>query len=81
MIIGVLVLRMKRLCLKEVSRQPGLEGFVAVIPQLLLFGFIFGSFMRFADARPRTEIPSLILQGRGVGGSIELGECAKFNGP
>ena len=46
---------------EKTSLQPGLEGLVTVIPQLLLLGFIFGSLVRFADSRPRSEVLSLVL--------------------
>ena len=67
--------------MKKGSLQPGPKGFLAVIPQFLLLDFVFGSFVRFADPGPRAEVPSLVLQGRGVGGGVELCERTKFNGP
>ena len=54
---------------------------MAVIPHFLLLRFIFSSLMRFANSRPRTEVPSLILQRRGFCGGVELRESTKFNGP
>ena len=66
---------------KKTLRQPGLESFVTIIPQLFLFGLVFGTLVRFADPRPRAEVPSLVLQDREFGRSIELGESTKFNGP
>jgi hypothetical protein len=37
--------------------------------------------MRFADSRPRVEVPSFVLQCGGFGGGVELGESStKFNG-
>jgi hypothetical protein len=66
---------------KRISCQPGFESLVAVIPQLLLLGFVFGSHIRFANSCPRAEVPSLVSQGRGFSSGIELGESTKLDRP
>jgi hypothetical protein len=53
---------------------------VAVIPNFLLFRFDFGSLVGLADSRPWAEVPSFILQGRGFGGGVELGEGTNSTG-